>query len=110
METAELIGRRGGVGSFVLEPRAIPGAVRCQTCGRRHLWHQLEARHIHTPDRPFDDSDAVVALTCPRCGVRGVLAPGVWTDAATDELWTALLRHASCFWCDLLREARDEPA
>jgi hypothetical protein len=106
----EWIGEPAGVGSFVLEPRAIPPAVRCGSCGRHHYPDQLEVRHIHTPLEQFDEGDLSLEVLCPRCHVRGILQRCDPYKDARNDLWMELMRQTSCLWCDLLHRARERVA
>jgi hypothetical protein len=98
--------------SFVFEPRAIPPAVGCRACGRRHYPDQIGVRDIQWSSNASGVAEVVLEIVCPRCETKGFLrSSSLAADDTTSKLLAVLMRNAaSRSSCDASTNADDECA
>ena len=77
-ETAGFIGQFGA---------GDGGAVHCYACGTDHPARGVELVSLRRLEGASDPDDmlAVVALRCPRCGIRGTVVLGYGPDSAPED-------------------------
>ena len=81
--------------TFVSEPRAIPPAVGCRSCGRWHYPERVEVRDIPRSDDTVEAGVVLLNLVCSRCHAKGFLRAAERCDEATTRLLDALLQRAT---------------
>lgn len=63
------------------------GRLRCRACGHANPPAAFEATDVHRAEGASDPSDmvALVGVTCPNCGARGVVVAHYGPDATSES-------------------------